>query len=260
MPPTRRKPFHLRLWHRRIGLTAAVFALLLSITGVLVNHTEALSLDSKYVKSGLLLDWYGIKAPISPRSFKAGGHWVSQLGERLYFDGHELTERLETDGDLVGAVELTDGIAVASGGHLILLGLTGELIEIMGGAEGVPAGMRAIGLSEEGRLVVRASQGDYFADEDLSRWEERQEGEKFAKADALWSRPSALPENLYHRMADAYRGKVISVERLLLDLHSGRIGGFVGVLVIDFMAFLIVLLTLSGVWIWMRHARREIHK
>ena len=254
MPPTKRKPFHLRLWHRRIGLTATAFVLMLSVTGLLLNHTEDLNLDSSYVKSALLLDWYGIKTPKSPLSYKAGGHWISQLAERLYFDGHELaTREVDEDDSLVGAVKLGDSVAVAIEGHLMLISSSGELIETLGGAEGVPAGMRAIGLSGD-RLVVRASHGDYFADEDLSHWEESDESETLA--DAVWARPAAPPKNLYDRLADAYRGKGLSTERVVLDLHSGRILGTPGVLVVDFMALALCMLALSGLWMWIKHARR----
>jgi hypothetical protein len=257
MLSTKRKPFHLRLWHRRIGLTAALFALLLSITGLLLNHTEDLNLDSSYVKSGWLLDWYGIKAPKNLLSFEAGGHWISQLGERFYFDGHELAGReVDEDDNLIGAVKLGDNIIVAVEGHVMLLSLSGELIETLGGAEGVPAGMRTIGL-DQGRLVVRASHGDYLTDKDLLHWDESEEGETHIRADADWARPAALPKNLYDQLAGAYRGKGLTTERVLLDLHSGRILSTPGVLLVDLMAILITLLAITGVWMWVRHARRE---
>ncbi len=251
MPPAKRKPLHLRIWHRRTGLAATFFALLLSLTGLLLNHTEDLKLDSNYVKSGWLLDWYGIKAPANPLSYAAGGHWVSQLGKRLYFDGHELIGReVDEDDSLIGAVKLGDNIVVAVDGQVMLLNPAGELIETLGGAEGVPAGMRIIGLDED-RLAVRASQGDYLTDKDLLHWEESQ-GETAAD----WARPTALPADLYAKLTDAYRGKGLSIERVALDLHSGRILGTSGVLLIDLMAILIALLAVTGAWMWVRHARR----
>lgn len=256
MPPDKRKPIHLRIWHRRMGLTAAFFALLLSLTGLPLNHTEDLKLDSNYIKSGWLLDWYGIKAPKNPLSFEAGGHWISQLGERFYFDGRELAGReADEDDNLIGAVQLGDNIVVAVEGHVMLFSVSGELIETLGGAEGVPAGMRAIGIDQD-KLVVRASHGDYLTDSDLLRWEESEKDEVHTKVNAQWAQPAPLPANLYARLTDAYRGSGLSVERVMLDLHSGRILGTAGVLLMDLMAILIALLAVTGVWTWIRHARR----
>ena len=48
----RRRVFYRRqalLWHRRLGLAAAVLAMLLAVTGVLLNRTEALGLDRRFV-------------------------------------------------------------------------------------------------------------------------------------------------------------------------------------------------------------------
>ena len=52
----------LYLWHRYIGLAAALFVIVLTVTGLLLNHTEELGLDSSSVQSDTLLDWYGIHA------------------------------------------------------------------------------------------------------------------------------------------------------------------------------------------------------
>ena len=45
---------------------------------------------------------------------------------------------------------------------------------------------------------------------------------------------------------------LISWERLLLDIHSGRVLGSLGVVLVDLMALLFMLMAASGVWIWSR--------
>ena len=60
---TGRKPkrFTAFLWHRRIGLTAIILVIVLAVTGIMLNHTEALKLDETYVESATLLGWYGFE-------------------------------------------------------------------------------------------------------------------------------------------------------------------------------------------------------
>lgn len=248
---------YLRRWHRRVGVTAAVFAIVLAVTGLLLNHTEGLALDSRYVSSELVLDWYGIAPPGKPVSYSVGGHWVSQLGGHIYFD--EQTLAIDESGRLLGAVKLGENVIIVVEGQLLLLSAAGKVLEILGGAQGVPAGIRQIGARDD-RLVVRASHGDYFADKDLLYWDESEEvGNRHIPMVVDWAKASAPPEGLYAKLVEAYRGKGLTLERVLLDLHSGRIAGRVGVITVDFIAILMILLAISGIWMWVRHIRPALH-
>lgn len=133
------------------------------------NHTEGLALDSRYVRSELVLDWYGIAPPGKPVSYPVGGHWVSQLGGHIYFDEQMLA--IDESGRLLGAVGLAGNVIIAVEGQIVLLNTAGKVLETLGGAQGVPAGMRQIGVRGD-KLVVRASHGDYLADKDLMYWDE----------------------------------------------------------------------------------------
>lgn len=241
---------HLRKWHRRTGLVAAVFVVLFVVTGVLLNHTGKLGLGEVHMRSAALLDWYGIQAPAHARSFKAGAHWVSELGERIYLNGSLVAT--EHSG-LLGAVLLEDVLVVALEGHVMLFDAAGRRLEVLGGAEGVPSGMSAIGSHGEA-LIVRAGHGDYRADKDLLRWEKATVTDE---ATVTWARPAATPDSLYAAMAAAYRGEGLSLERVLLDLHSGRIFGRFGPLLMDAVALALLVLVLSGVWVFSHAAQRR---
>jgi len=52
-----------------------------------------------------------------------------------------------------------------------------------------------------------------------------------------------------------FRGEVLPVERVLLDLHSGRFFGRFGPWIFDTIAVLLILLALSGTWIWLKRKR-----
>jgi len=231
-------------WHRKVGITAAFFVMLLVVTGLLLNHTDKLNLQDVFVQSEKLLEWYHIQPKGQIKGFSVDQHWLSQIDGRLYFDQMELTDHIE---DLYGAVHISDGFVVALDDSLLILTLSGELVERLSGSEGVPAGIQSIGLSEDGDIVIKAAHGDYIADLDTTEWQE-QEGLVVS-----WSVANAIPEKLSEQLLRLYRGKGLPLERVIIDIHSGRILGQAGVLLVDFMALLFLLLAMSGVWMWYKY-------
>ena len=63
----------LYVWHRWVGLVAALFVIVLAVTGLALNHTEELQLDARHVRTAWLLDWYGISLPDEVPAWRAGG-------------------------------------------------------------------------------------------------------------------------------------------------------------------------------------------
>lgn len=236
------------VWHRRLGLCAALFVALLAVTGVLLNHTDRYQFDSRYIRNGWLLDFYDRRPPTEPLSFRAGRHWVSRVGAQLFIDDRLLPERAET---LLGAVALEETIAVAVEDRLLLLSHDGELLERLGGAEGVPAAVQAIGSTPEGRLVIKSAHGDYDVDIDTLQWR------RAAQLAVSWSKAELTDEGLRARLIAAYRGRGLSLERVMLDLHSGRIFGPYGIYVVDGAAVAFLVLACSGSWLWWRQQRKR---
>lgn len=142
-------------------------------------------------------------------------------------------------------------LIVAMEGTVLLFTQQGELIESLRGEQGVPAGMWAIGLSSDKQLVVNSAHGTYLADQELLHWHDSQ-------IDSVkWSAPSHLPEGVYQNMLEQYRGKGLNMERVILDLHSGRLLGNYGVYFSDIVALLMVFLAGSGLWLWSMRLLRE---
>jgi len=231
-------------WHRKVGITAAFFVMLLVVTGLLLNHTGSLNLQNIFVQSEKLLQWYHIQPAGQMKGFSVDQHWLSQIDGRLYFDQMELADHIV---DLYGVIRIGDGFIVAVDGSLLILTQSGELVERLSGSEGVPAGIKSIGLSSKEDIVIKAAHGDYIADLDATEWHE-QEG---LLVD--WSVTDDIPEKLSEQLLTLYRGKGLPLERVILDIHSGRILGQAGVLLVDFMAILFLLLAMSGVWMWLKY-------
>lgn len=233
----------LGLWHRRLGIAAAAVLVLLVASGLLLNHAPRLGLDQSYVQASWLLDWYGMRAPEEPRGVALGAHWASELDGRVYFDGRELGP---VRGRLHGAVALADTIALAVEDDLWLLTPGGQVVERLGRAHGVPEGLRALGVSRNGRLVAQATQGLFVADRELTTWR------RYASAPVSWVRPGEVPPELRMELIRRFRGHGLSVERVLADIHGGRFFGDLGVWLVDLTAVACLGLALSGLWLWTR--------
>lgn len=240
------------IWHRYIGLSASLFVMVLSATGLALNHTESLQMESTHVQSELLLDWYGIHAPDNLGSYLVDSVLYTEINERVFRDSEILDD---ISAPLVGIIGYQDLIIIATLEQLTLLTRDGELIETIGSAAGVPAGMRAIGVSTDGAIAIEAAHGYYLTDENLLEWRETD------SIEATWSTMSDTPPEMVEVLQASYRGNGLPLERVVLDLHSGRLFGNTGVLLVDTAAILFMLLAISGVWLWgKRRASARAHK
>lgn len=238
----------LYVWHRYLGLTAALFVLLLAGTGLALNHTERFEWDSRFVDAAWLLDWYGIEAPAEALSFQVGDQQITLLGDRLYLDGKSLTGEYQ---ELIGAIALPDLIAVAADSSLSLFTRDGELVERLSGAQGVPAGMRALGLDHKGRLVIQGGHAIYHPDASFLRWLHWEDN----PTKIQWVRATTLSAADQNQLRRDYRDGILPMERVLLDLHSGRILGRYGPLLMDAAAIIMMILAISGFLMWMKRRR-----
>ena len=247
----RKQRFKLRsfyVWHRYMGISAAVFTLVIAVTGVLLNHTEDFQFDSKHVRSDWVLDWYGIRAPQELRSFPVSDRYITLMGEHLYLN------RREIKGDyrqLVGAILKNDMFVVAVSDSILLLTLRGDLIDRLQRSDGIPAGILQIGTDAGGAVVVRTSLDHYQPDADFLHWSRRDNN----PASVRWATPGPLDPRLKSALQNHFREEVLPVERVILDLHSGRFFGRLGPWVFDAAAALLILLSLSGTWIWLKRRR-----
>ena len=82
-----------------------------------------------------------------------------ELGNHLYLD---LQLVPAAEGKLAGALEYADLIVAGLDSGLLLFTREGELIEQLGPAAGVPAGIQAVGTDTAGKLVVKTARGDSY--------------------------------------------------------------------------------------------------
>ncbi|MFQ5642695.1 MAG: PepSY domain-containing protein [Thiogranum sp.] len=247
----RKQRFKLRsfyVWHRYMGVSAALFTLVIAVTGVLLNHTEDFQFDSAHIQSDWILDWYGIEAPRDMRSFRAGDRHITLMGEHLYLNRREIEGSYR---ELAGALQKDDMFIVVVSDSILLLTQRGELIERLQDEDGIPAGIVQIGLDNNGTVVVRTRLDHYQPDADFLRWSRRDND----SAGIRWATPGPLDPRLKSALQNHFRGEVLPLERVILDMHSGRFFGQLGPWVFDAAAILLILLSLSGTWIWLKRRR-----
>ena len=103
--------------------------------------------------------------------------------------------------------------------------------------------------------MLKTAQGD-FASEDGLAWQALSEKESSATNRLVWASEQALPKSLSASLTKSFSPS-LPLERIVLDLHSGRFFGSNGPLVMDTVALLLIILSLSGVWIYIRSVRRR---
>jgi hypothetical protein len=232
-------------WHRRLGLLAAVFVLVLAVTGILLNHSPGLGLDRRFVDSPWLRQAYGDDSADLP-AFRLGGHWLSQGADgKVYFDTLEVAP---CAGRLVAAVEAQGMLLAGCSGELLLIAPSGQLIESASASTGLPSPLRAVGLAGDA-VVVQDPEGWWLADLEAMDFRAPAPGGSLINQLS----PGALPEAI--RRGIPSQEQWLSWERLLLDLHSGRIAGRLGILWVDLVGVLSGGLALSGIAMWWLRGR-----
>lgn len=239
----------IRRWHARLGLTAALFFIVLVVTGVALNHSERLGLAHTAVQSDTLNRWYGLPPPRLLSAYPDASFIATP--EAWLYQGRKLAEG---GGAVVGVVVLPDMLAVATAQSIVLYTRAGERIDTLRGSALPQLPLTALGRMGD-TLVIKTPSG-MFSSADGLAWQVLQ------NADNTWSQagqPSAsLIAQLSHQLAPS-----LPLERILLDLHSGRLLGDYGPYFMDMAAVFLLMLALSGIWIqwrsW-RQKRRHPHK
>ncbi|TGD72140.1 PepSY domain-containing protein [Mangrovimicrobium sediminis] len=234
-------------WHRRLGLAAAALVLVLSVTGIALNHTEGLGLDQRFVNAGLLRQLYGV-APHAGTAFRVNSRWLSRspAGE-LYLDTQAVAP---CRGALVGAAFLDEVIYAACAQELVLITAQGELLESLGSASGVPVPLTGLVIAGDA-IALGAAGRWHLADLDALRFDTPPEQD----AAILQAVPVELPDAIRAQIPQGPQW--LTWERVLLDLHSGRLGGPLGVWLVDALGVVLSLLAVSGFVIWWLRRRRH---
>lgn len=224
-------------WHRRIGLLCAFFVIVLSITGLLLNHTASLKLDNIKLHSPILSSLYNLP-PATPVSFHSGEQWISHNGINTLYLGQMSIEQCAPP--LKGVVTHNDLLQILCEDELLLLTKEGDLLERITPVLGLPNGSQALAFTE-GQLLIKTADGVVSADMDALNFIP-------STLPAIWTAAETPTSELTTFLRN--QGPAMDLEQVLLDLHSGRLFGGIGVLVMDLAAILLIVLSITGFIAW----------
>ena len=234
----------LRRWHARLGITAALFFMVLIVTGVALNHTERLGLAHTLIQSEAIASWYGLPAPQLLAVFDADGQFIATPQVWLY-RGQRLPDG---GGAVIGVVRTSDMLAVATALTLSLYTPTGERIDILRGAALPHLPILALGHTAN-RIVVKTA-GGLFSTADGLDWK------AIADDSVTWARMQTANSTTVTAI-NKQLAPELPLERMVLDLHSGRLFGRYGPWLMDTAALVLLMLSLSGAWIQWRNWRQK---
>lgn len=229
-------------WHRNVAILAAVGLLYLLMTGIPLQFSPQLALGQRFVTSSWVLDWYGLEAPTLVKSSTG----VVHIGG-LLFVGKTPLGQLD---DLAGAVR-TDTATLAAGGKRLVIAhhAAPDLPETMD----IASPITRVGQTDDA-LFLATADGTLAADRSMVNW---QPAATIPEA-IRWAEVSALDDADAEYYRNAFRGRMLNLERWLQDLHSGRFFGPAGVVLIDALSVLLLVLAGTGLTLWWRYQRRRV--
>ena len=244
---------HLRKWHRRLGISAAVFILLLSVSGIALNHSDQFEFPQTHVDSDFITSLYGLKDPDTIQAFAINDTFLIGVDEQLWLGDNHI---IDDAGYLKSAVFFNGVIVAIVDEQLLLLSASGEIIEKMNSFAGVPENISQLAVSLDGSKTVdliwmKSPNQLFVSDEQLLQWD-------LVEADFTldWAMPVQLSTVQQQHISKNFRSLLITWERVILDFHSGRIFGVMGPLFSDLVALLLILLSISGISMWVRNFRK----
>ena len=233
-----------------MGVSLLAFVLFLATTGITLNHSSDFGLDRRYVSWSWLLDAYGIEAPPTSGSFADREHRATLLGDRLFLNGRDTDQRIAA----LSGIVVRDPLILVAGEHSAqIFTVDGDAVEIIDLSSTLPGAIERVGTA--GPYAVIQSAGVLLrSDADFSVFEPWSASDEQAIAWSVATPPDAAELAALNAV---WRGRGVTVERALLDLHSGRIFSVAGTLLMDFVAVCLVVLSLSGLILANQRRRGE---
>ena len=231
--------------HKFTGIAVCVFLIHLSITGIFLNHTEDLGLDEKYTASPMILALYNISIPSQKESFLIDAIFISIFGDQVFMDNQPI---IKSENPITGVTLSNQVLFIAFPNEMVLLTQEGELIERISSASELPENIQKLGVS-----------GDILYLKTLNQvWQSGDQAQAWEVSDSDfndWSKKVIMSDQQTKQIEMYFSGKGVSLEQFFLDLHNGNIIKGFGKWLLDIIAIFLLLLSISGIWIWLKKRR-----
>lgn len=238
---------HIRLirrLHAKLGVAAMLYLIFLVCSGWALNHAATFKLDQLEISTPWLMRWYGISSATPDTGFLTQSTHLAWVGDKWSLGDQVITHQHEQP---LGAVEAESVIYIATPLSLSLFQADGLLLDKLDSASLPSTPLTALGKTGQ-QIAVKTQQGIFITDDGLS-WEKR--GASGIKWSATQPLPDAVKQRLQHTLAPG-----LPMQRILQDIHSGRILGQYGPVFVDLVGLALLTLGFSGLWMFWRSARQ----
>ncbi len=236
----------LRTWHRRLGLFSAFVVILLCVTGLLLNHTDALRLDERYLAHDGLRALYGLPSLDVAHFELPEGRWLSvSSGKRVYLDAEPV---LRCDAGFTGYALVPEGLLIGCAQRVAMLSRDGRLLDELTSSFGLPVPLSHFSECDS-TPCFRVGAQSYTLDTLTFEFHP-------TDTSPVSISPGKAPTRLADQVRVAANGQGVHWERLLLDVHAGRFLGPLGPWILDLFALSFLALTLTGFWLWWKSPRK----
>ena len=229
--------------HRKIGFSVAVFLGLFVCSGILLHHTEKLNLDSSYVSSALILDYYGFDQAPSAQSIRAFAPNQSsilvQIDDKVYLNRQSIFNFHGNAEKIVAATDMLQHMAFATQQQIYVFDQTGEFFDVLD----TPYPVLNMGFID-GKLTIKGDSEYSALDDNFLTWKSTRP--TLHSSTLPWSQPLVLQHDQIVEIWQQHRSSLLSWSRVIQDVHSGQIGGWIGNLIADVAAIALLLLAISG--------------
>ncbi len=218
------------------------------LSGLILNHTVDLGLSKRSVTNPMLMARYGMTLNGRLEAFGLDDKvCAAEWGDKIFY-GKNIISGTSV---LLGAVPLRDGTAIVTGSAVHYYGLDGELIEILNSSTLPTSAILKAGRTKDLTLVLETAAGSYTADANLLEFNESPPGQEVE-----WSvkiEPTEADKALWEK---TFSGDGIPLDRVILDLHSGRFFGSIGKWIYDLTVIGVLILSITGFVLFIRTRRR----
>ena len=229
-----------RQMHRRVGVVACLWLLMVAITGLLLQHSDDLKLHQKKMNWAWALKFYGIPLDAWGPAFTVGERIVVQRGSRVAWGEHVISS-LPCE-ILRGAFLLPSpgrGVALVFESEIWQFDENFKLVDRQLQVDGLPVPLQKVVMVGD-RLHVESQNKAWSSDwPDFEKWTP-----EATKVDYL------EPQNI--QPSGILEAEGLDWERVLLDLHAGRWLGIGGKWASDLSALALIYLIVSGLCLYYR--------
>lgn len=246
-----------RRWHRRMGIVISLFLFNIAITGILLNHYEALALHEKHIESEWLLSWYNVQASEKINCINKGDFKICQVDTQIYLIDQNKNVKLlfNNQARLINLLTQLNETFLITREYIYIFDHYFNLLDSVNIKEKLLLEIENAWIEQQ-QLVIQTHKNSFIFNSttfDLTPKSLEQNNEN-SLANIFYPLKDVF---LIKTLNQKYKRQQITLLKLVQDLHSGQLFFPAGKLVSDITAIILILLAISGFITWQRRKTRE---